>query len=145
MSAHVARLAVLILPFTYLLGTSISPDGNSDQTSERQVEHMMVKQFVCPGEGLHTMKAFIEEKLGPILSDLRDEDEMINDWGLLTHDWGDEYNVGFYMRADNHFEWYAAWIELMNRMQRQHGLWFEDVMHACTKHKDNLYIHYRYE
>ena len=116
----------------------------SAQEAERETGFMMMNQHACPGDGFEGMMDVFETKTGPILNELRDED-MIQDWGLLTHAWGDEYNFNFYMIADNHRAWLDAWGQMVSRMNDRHEGWGEMVSNYCTFHKDNLYTHHRWE
>ena len=127
------------LCFVLLLTLCSAPAALAQEDgAEHDTRYFMMNQHVCPGEGLDGMMESVETMMGPIMGELRDEG-MIDDWGVLTHAWGDEYNFNFYMIADDHEAWLAAWGEMVGRMNERHEGWAGDLSEYCTMHKDNLY------
>lgn len=129
--------------YTILLLSALLLGALPASAQESETSFFMMNQHACPGEGFAGMMEITETKTGPIMSELREEG-MIQDWGLLTHAWGDEYNFNFYMIAESHGAWLAAWQEMMRRMNERHEGWVDEVSNYCTFHKDNLYTRHHW-
>lgn len=108
----------------------------SAQDGEFETSFMMFNQHQCSDLG--GAMEIADDLQRPILNELRAEG-MIQDWGVLTHAWGDEWNFNFYIVADDHASWLSAWQELVRRMNERDSDWFERFGSMCHSHKDNLY------
>ena len=75
----------------------------------------------------------------PIAQEMVDDGSLFG-WGMLTHAWGDEWNVVFYMHTPDGMSFTDAAEELGNRQDEAFG---EEsgarFLENCSGHKDNVY------
>lgn len=60
-------------------------------------------------------------------------------WGILSHDWGDEWNFNIYYSADTKEDFFEGWrmyVKIM--MEKYPDSWDEWNKHVL-EHKDNIY------
>ena len=76
----------------------------------------------------------------PIAQELVNEG-MIFNYGLMTHNWGDEWNVVYYYVAESHRAFLDFWSEFVSRIQQRHPDLFGEFQERCSEHKDNIYGH----
>ena len=69
------------------------------------------------------------------------EEGLLLGYGILTHAWGDEWNLVDYYTAADAPAFQAAWAELILRYQARDrdGSQFERFGQLCPRHKDNQY------
>jgi hypothetical protein len=62
-------------------------------------------------------------------------------YGILTHAWGDEWNLVDYIVAANMEAFQVGWAELLRRYQARDrdGSDIDDLNELCPRHKDNIY------
>lgn len=99
---------------------------------------MMLNQHVCPPENMGAVMDFVESTMAPALAATEEAGE-IDDWGVLTHNWGDEWNFNFYIVAEDHRAFLDAWEALVGRLNEARPGWYDEFAPLCTMHKDNLY------
>jgi len=73
----------------------------------------------------------------PILKAMVDEGKM-NRFGLLLHEWGDEWNVNYYIHTDNQEQFHESWGEYIARFQTDHPDVLRRIVDLTIDHKDNL-------
>ncbi len=76
----------------------------------------------------------------PIAQELVNEGKIFN-YGLMTHDWGDEWNVVYYYVVESHEAFLGFWNEFVSRIQQRHPTLFGEFLSRCSEHKDNIYGH----
>jgi hypothetical protein len=74
----------------------------------------------------------------PVLEDLVREGRLLG-WGVLTHNWGDEWNYIIYYTAANTAAFHSAWDELIRRVRQRRPNFMADFTPYCTEHKDSIY------
>lgn len=69
------------------------------------------------------------------------EEGLLVDYGILTHSWGDEWNLVDWFAATDQAAFQAAWRELLLRFQEDDsdGEQFTRFGELCPRHKDNIY------
>ncbi len=80
----------------------------------------------------------VDSLVTPIAQELVSEGKLMS-FGMLAHDWGDEWNVVFYYTAENKAAFFEAWAEMGRRYIGRHpdAPLLSDF---CTgEHKDNIY------
>ena len=99
---------------------------------------MMLNQQQCPENNMGAIMDIVESVLAPSLSELEEEGS-IDDWGVLTHAWGDEYNFNFYMVTQNERAFLDAWDSLITKSNEADPEWYDKLTPLCVAHKDNMY------
>jgi hypothetical protein len=74
----------------------------------------------------------------PVLDEVVREGRLLG-WGVLTHNWGDEWNFVIYYTATNAAAFHSAFAEAVRRINQRAPTFFSDVSSLCTEHKDNIY------
>jgi hypothetical protein len=74
----------------------------------------------------------------PVLDEVVREGRLLS-WGVLTHDWGDEWNFVVYYTATNVNAFHSAWGEIVRRVRERRPNFMADFAPYCTEHKDNIY------
>ena len=86
-------------------------------------------------------KAFklVDEYFNPVWNQLVDE-KMIISYSVMTHGWGDEWNLNYMIVTENHEAFLKAWSEGFKRIRNTmpQEKWNE-LMNYTIEHKDNLY------
>lgn len=107
--------------------------------------HIVVRYFQCPMAG-EAIRRFQEGQ--PIVRQMISEGKFL-DYGLLTHNWGDEWNVVDYFVISNLDGFFTNFTEMGRRLnaanearaaapgqQEETRRPFNEI---CTAHKDNIY------
>jgi hypothetical protein len=76
----------------------------------------------------------------PIAQELVNEGKIFN-YGMLTHSWGDEWNVVYYYVVENHQAFLSFWGEFVSRIQERHPNLFSEFQARCSEHRDNIHGH----
>lgn len=76
----------------------------------------------------------------PIAQELVNEGKIFN-YGLMTHSWGDEWNVVYYYVVENQDAFFSFWSEFVSRIQERHPDLFGEFQSRCSEHKDSIYGH----
>ncbi len=99
-----------------------------------------VRYFECGLGDLGDAVRLLNGEWRPIAQQLIDEG-MLLDYGILTHAWGDEWNLLDYYVAESTQAFQTAWAELVRRFQARDsdGNMFEEFAELCPRHKDNIY------
>lgn len=135
--------AATIFVATIFTAMSLVPDAYAQEepADTMQTQFVMLNQNTCPGENMEELVELFETDLAPVFSEMEEEGE-INDWGLLTHAWGDEYNFNFFVITDSHRAFVDAWDSFIERSQEASPEGQERFFELCegNKHKDNMYM-----
>ncbi len=99
-----------------------------------------VRYFECPLGDLGDAVRLLNGEWRAIAMDLIDEGMLI-DYGILTHSWGDEWNLVDYFVATDIAAFHTAWGEMVTRQQARdpENELFESFAELCPRHKDNIY------
>jgi len=129
------RIAV---PAVFLTGVLCATPGVAAQEPTPGVT--VVRYFEC---GLGDLGEAVELLNGwwrGFAQDLVEEGLLI-DYGILTHSWGDEWNLVDYFVTTDLTAFQTAWRELLLRVQDDdpEGERFARFGELCPRHKDNIY------
>jgi len=80
-----------------------------------------------------------DDYLNPIWNQLVDEG-MIISYSMMTHAWGDEWNLNYMIITKDHASFLKAWSEGFKRIRSTvpQEKW-DELMRYTLEHKDNLY------
>ena len=117
-----------------LLVSSISFAQDSGDTPG----FLMFNQAIVPGNDMGTVNQLTDSLSRPILDAMVDEG-LIYNWGILTHNWGDEWNWNWYMFTKDHASFVTAWNEFVRRMGEEHPEAMQEFLQYTQAHKDNMY------
>lgn len=101
---------------------------------------VVVRYFQCDmgrtGEAIEVLNTTWREVVESVI-----EDGMLIDFGILTHNWGDEWNLMDYFVAESSIAFHEGWSEALSRIQERdpEGTGFETFTDICTRHKDNIW------
>ena len=114
------------------------------QDAEDIPRFLMFNQSIVHGNDMATVNQLTDSLSRPILDAMVDEG-LIYNWGILTHNWGDEWNWNWYMFTRDHASFVAAWDEFVRRLGEAHPGAFQEFAKYSRAHKDNTYIvrHFR--
>ena len=80
-----------------------------------------------------------DDYLNPVWNELVDEG-MITSYSMMTHAWGDEWNLNYMIVTESHEAFLKAWSEGFKRIRSTmpQEKW-DELMKYTLEHKDNLY------
>lgn len=134
-----------VLPLATLLALVLLPPSLEAQAPAQgpTPTHTVVRFFKCDPQGA-AVRAL--QRARPEVQKMIAEGKFI-DYGILTHAWGDEWNVVDYFVVDGLDGFFTNFTELFQRIQAanrqrapQEGQEEEPSFgQACTEHKDVIY------
>ena len=124
------------------LGFTLAPNAaaQEDEEEEVQANTLVMRYFEC---GLGNTARAVELLNGEwrdVMDEL-EEEGMIQGFGILTHGWGDEWNVMDWFAVENMHGFHTAWSEAVSRMgvRDPDGNMFSEFVKLCPRHKDNIW------
>jgi hypothetical protein len=96
------------------------------------------QQGILPGVLYNSQNQLADSVMRPVLDVMVDEG-IINNWGILTHNWGDEWNWNWYMSATDHHALVSAWDSVVARIEARTPGGLDAVYAGLEAHKDNIY------
>lgn len=132
MRPAVLSMLALLVPLT-------APAQEAEEEPQ-EPSTLVVAQWKCNWTHVETLVERYDSLTVPINQELVNEGMLVAA-GMLTHDWGDEWNVSFWWLADDKPTFFAAWEEGNRRFNERHPNPPEDprFTEACTEHKDTIY------
>ena len=130
-------LAVALLPF------SSYAQEQQEQQQQEQPPTTAVSLWQCDFAHLEDLVESVNTYMRPAAQEMVDEGLIMN-WGMMTHQWGDQWNVVFYTTGPDA----AAVMEANREMIRRTGERateagedpdFNPLYEWCSAHKDNIY------
>lgn len=109
------------------------------QEEGQQGPTLVVTMMQCDWDRVGEVMASTDSLAVPIWQELKDEG-MILDAGSFVHQWGDEWNVGFYYVAPDNRSFFQAFAEQQRRFEERHPNAPNVVGDACPVHRDNIYV-----
>ena len=98
-----------------------------------------ISEYICDYSAMGEIIADYREKAMPIVRALVDEGALDAE-GVLTHAWGDEWNLFLVRRAESMSALDSALDTLDERYEAAHGEDAPDLLQEhCSAHKDNIY------
>jgi hypothetical protein len=131
------RLSIAVFAMVLLLVPAPAAEAQ-DQPVELETGFFMMNQYMCPLHLARDVNREMRDLFVPIWRELQEEGA-IRTAGFLDHAWGDEWNVNFFIVADNHRAFLDAWDEMIRRANQRDPEWFDRIAPLCDRHKDNLY------
>lgn len=130
---------LLFLPIValFVLGTDATAQEESDDATPGVVA---VRYFQCPFHHQSEAVRRLNENFRPIVEEVIDEGGLL-DYGIMTHSWGDRWNVVDYFVAEDLPGFHEAFAETFRRVAER----FPDEEdppfgELCPEHKDNIYF-----
>lgn len=96
-----------------------------------------VSYWKCDWANLQEIQQTADSIVTPIYQEMVDEGTIMN-WGMLTHQWGDSWNIVMYTTAADTPAYLNATQEANQRIQERHPD-LTPLTDYCTEHKDNIY------
>lgn len=120
------------------LTLAAAPAALAQESAEPGV--VAVRYFKCAGADVGEAAEMLNGDFRPIANQLIDEGKLL-DYGILTHYWGDDWNLVDYFVAEDLESFHAAFGEAVERAQEDdpEGKRFEKFSSLCPDHKDNIY------
>lgn len=101
-------------------------------------QFVVVSQNKCNMNNISDLNKLIKESGGVILNDLVKEGKLMN-WGVMNHNWGDEWNWVIYYVAEDRGKFFGVWDEFVKRFKEKDPEAFDKFGQWCTEHKDSMY------
>ena len=121
-----------------LLGGLLAPAANAQEGTERP-NVVAFSEWKCPVGNLGEALDIVESISRPIHQELIDEG-MITGWSVLTHLYGDEWNLIFVTLAEDLDSAVASSTEFNRRVSdRGMGEQGDRFVELCPYHRDNVY------
>ena len=134
------RLRSLLFAFL-AVGLFMAPDAVAQEEEEETQANLIVMRYFECGLG-NTARAveLLNGEWRDVMDELEDEG-MIQGFGILTHAWGDEWNVMDWFAVENMHGFHTAWSEAVSRMGARDpdGNIFSEFVEICPRHKDNIW------
>jgi hypothetical protein len=101
---------------------------------------VVVRYFECDLGATGEAIQFLNGNWRQVANELVEEG-MLFDYGILTHAWGDEWNVVDYFVTESQPAFQEAWGELLRRLAPldPDGEGVARFTEICRRHKDNIY------
>lgn len=77
---------------------------------------MVLSEQKCDYTNMDELGALQDSVFTPTLNAFVDEGKLI-DWGVLVHEWGDEWNWNIYYTAESHAAFVDFWAEYVDRRE----------------------------
>lgn len=132
----------LFAPLFLLLafGATASAQEQEEQDEGPQSNVVAVRYFQCPFHHQSTAVELLNTQFRPIVQELIDEGELIG-YGILTHSWGDRWNVSDYFVAEDLVSFHEAFDEAYSRVNERYPEEPDPPFgELCPEHKDNIYF-----
>ncbi len=126
------RRLILFIALAGLFAPTVSLAQESQQPTTVAVEY-----WKCDYSKLGIIAQVTDSLVIPIAQELVNEGRLVS-YGMLTHNWGDEWNVVFYQTAADKTAFFSAWTEINSRFNERHPD-VPPLTDYCTEHKDNIY------
>jgi len=116
----------------------------SAQAPNQANRTVALQQGILAGVDVSAQNAVADSILKPVLDGMI-ADSIIYKWGILTHNWGDEWNWNWWMSANDMHGITAAWDTVVARVSTRTPGGLNLIYSNMDAHKDNLYTVTRYK
>ena len=88
------------------------------------------------------------DKVGDLIKSVEEFGEFANaqvdngnlsNWGVLTHNWGDEWNYNVYYSAESLQKFQTAFGEIIKNYSEKYPDGMKKFQESCFEHKDSIY------
>ncbi|MEZ4699970.1 MAG: hypothetical protein R2834_06540 [Rhodothermales bacterium] len=100
---------------------------------------LMFHQNKVAGLDVPRLNQLADSIMRPVL-DAMVEEQIIMSWGILTHEWGDEWNWNWYLTTADHASFVSAWAEFSKRIMERFPDGVPEMMQYLQAHKDNQFL-----
>ena len=109
------------------------------EAQDQAPTHVVMRYFKCSNQAA-AISALQQAR--PIMNEMIAEGKFV-DYGILSHSWGDEWNVVDYTVVAGIDDFFANFSELISRVTAVIPAGDEDApsLDSCTEHKDNIYTY----
>lgn len=107
------------------------------QAQEEESPTVGVSYWKCDWADMEELEQIADSVAAPIYQEMVDEGEIMN-WKMMTHQWGDSWNVVFSITAADTPSFLEAFEEANRRIEERHPD-LAPLSEYCTEHKDNIY------
>jgi hypothetical protein len=138
------RIRSLLLAFLAVAAIFAPEAPAQEEEEETQPNLVVLRYFACDLGQTGAAVQILNGAWRDVMEDLKDEG-MIQGYGILTHAWGDEWNLMDWFSVENMHAFHEAWSEATRRI----GEWAEandpegeglaKFTKVCKSHKDNVY------
>lgn len=131
----------LSLSIPVLLLMAFGAEASAQEAEEGpQPGVVSVRYFQCPFDTQGEAVRRLNTEWRSVVEELIDEGELL-DYGILTHAWGDEWNVLDYFVAEDLVSFHEAFAEAFDRIQERVPEEQDPPFgELCPAHKDNIYF-----
>jgi hypothetical protein len=121
-------------------GLIFAPGAQAQEEEEVQANLIVMRYFECDMGETGDAIAVLNGQWRSIMDDLEDEG-MIQGYGILTHAWGDEWNLMDWFAVEDMHAFADAWSEALSRMNAADPEMesYATFVEACERHKDNIW------
>ena len=119
------------------LGFILAPDvaAQEEDGDEVRPNTLVMRYFECGLGNTARAVELLNAEWRDVMDELEDEG-MIQGYGILTHGWGDEWNVMDWFAVENTHGFHTAWSEAVSRMgvRDPDGNVFGEFVKLCPRH-----------
>jgi hypothetical protein len=121
-----------------------APEASAQEEETPRPDLVVVRYFECELGQAGNAAQILNGAWRDIMEDLRDEG-MIQGYGILTHAWGDEWNLMDWFSVQDMHAFHEAWSEATRRISEYtaendpDGEVGKKFTEACKRHKDNIW------
>lgn len=99
---------------------------------------IVFSQNKCDYGKLTALREKSKEVVAPILNDLVQKGDLLN-WGVLEHEWGDEWNWNMYYAAKDIPTFLSSFNAFIEKAQEMDPEFMSEIWETCFEHKDAMY------
>lgn len=137
MSNRLQATIVLIAVFC-LLGTANVSAQADNESDNSETGITVVSYFKCYDASLSKAVEMYKDVNAPHINKLVDDGKLMS-WGILTHYWGDEWNLISYFIAKDLATFEKAYSEAVEATMEENPDAMDKWRSMCSEHKDNIY------
>ena len=129
------RRLILVLVLLALASPLVSSAHAQD---DPEMNTVVLNFWKCDYGAMSDLVGKANEVWIPAAQELQDEGKIAYAQ-VMTHSWGDEWNLIFYFRAADvpaYIAAFEAWLAKLNEMEPEGSEWFFE---RCKEHKDGIY------
>jgi hypothetical protein len=131
---RVTTIAILVSLLGF--GTAFAQDEDQPESQENGVT--VVSYFKCYQVPLEQAVQKFKETNTPYLNNLVEEGKL-DSWGMLTHYWGDSWNLIVYYNTSDMASFEDAFSNFINSVMEDNPNVMSEWADMCSEHKDNIY------
>ena len=133
------RVRLSLLAFL-ALGLIVAPNALAQEQEETRPNIVVMRYYECALGNLARAAELLNGDWRDVMEEL-EEEGLIQGFGILTHAWGDEWNLVDWFAVENMHGFHTAWAEAVSRVGARDpdGGMYAEFVELCSRHKDNVY------